>query len=111
MSKCDRCEYDFGDSSEQWTMHAEMADCVAHFREEIERLRLALNKSQTECGHMEADLQAARDDREACLTFLRTEMHWEEFREEFFANTASGENARKLMAFLNRFEKPKAGGE
>ena len=57
------------------------------------------------------DLKNAVDDREACMSFLRTELHWADFREEFFKDDISGQNAKKLLAFLRRFEEPKAGGE
>ena len=39
MSKCERCGHDFGDPSTAWTMHACSTDCIAHMRQEIERLR------------------------------------------------------------------------
>lgn len=70
-----------------------------------------LEAMQKEIERLRADLKNAADDREACLMFLRTELMWEEFREEFMGRTASGENAKKLMEFLRRFEKPKTGGD
>ena len=39
MSKCERCGYDFGDSSTQWTVHAEVMECVGVLQMEVERLR------------------------------------------------------------------------
>lgn len=70
-----------------------------------------INDSLEENERLRADLKNATDDREACLLFLRTELRWADFREEFFKDDASGQNAKKLVEFLRRFEKPKEGGD
>jgi hypothetical protein len=42
VSKCDRYGYEFGDTGDQWTIHAHSAECIAHLKSKIERLRAAL---------------------------------------------------------------------
>lgn len=88
---------------------------LEHLRAEVVRLTVEVarlnveNAALLECSvtkdKLKADLRSAREDVEACLSFLRTELQWADFREEFFGDDVSGQNARKLLAFLKHYEK------
>lgn len=64
-----------------------------------------------------AEIKRLQADRDACVKFIETEIHWCDFRGDLMSDNASVRNARTLADFLDRDEagNPKqaveAGGE
>jgi hypothetical protein len=74
--------------------------------EDVRRFREALAVNGERTATLQEERDEARSKLAACLKFMVTEMHWEEFRAEMLYHddvkkqNTSEENARKLHNFL-----------